>query len=78
MQWHSFTSPELSVPHIPEAEGERRDFMQIIKIHTHRHTRCNPKKKKYQTQKQHTDSLQKALVIVKRLRSQSAETGKRV
>lgn len=35
MQWHSFTSPELSVPHIPEAEGERRDFMQIIKIHTH-------------------------------------------
>lgn len=74
MQWHSFTSPELSVPHIPEAEGERRDFMQIIKIHTD--TQDATQKKKYQTQKQHTDSLQKALVIVKRLRSQSAETGK--
>lgn len=40
------------------------------------HTHKMQPKKKYQTQKQHTDSLQKALVIVKRLRSQSAETGK--
>lgn len=32
MQWHSFTSLELSVPHIPSAEEETRDFMQIIKI----------------------------------------------
>lgn len=43
--------------------------------HTQTH-KMQPPKKKYQTQKQHTDSLQKALVIVKRLRSQSAETGK--
>lgn len=46
MQWHSFTSPELSVPHIPEAEGERRDFMQIIKIHTHTDTQDATQKKK--------------------------------
>lgn len=58
MQWHSFTSLELSVPHTPNAEAEKGFHVGNQNVHMHK---IQPKR--YQTQKQHTESLQKALVI---------------
>lgn len=72
MQWHSFTSLELSVPDIPSAEEETRDFMQIIKIFL-------PKKKnpRPQTKQKCSASLQKELVTDRGLGSSQMKLGSR-
>lgn len=72
MQWHSFTSLELSVPDIPSAEEETRDFMQIIKIFL-------PKKKSpTPNQAEMFSQPTERISDRQRLRIQSDETGKPV